>query len=71
MKLLVKQVRSDALAAHIPDPDNRPLCGAALKLADWAVEDRQPGSITVCGNCRRAIRMSRKRNEPPAQSASL
>jgi hypothetical protein len=53
MKLLIKKVGMDHLAAHMVNEHGLLLCSTTIKVADWEVQDVSPENRIICHACKR------------------
>jgi hypothetical protein len=52
MKLLIKKIGMDHLAAHMVNEHGLLLCSTNIKVADWEVQDVSPNRV-ICHACKR------------------
>jgi hypothetical protein len=53
MKLLIKKIGMDHLAAHMVNEHGLLLCSTTIKVADWEVQDVSPEGRIICHACKR------------------
>jgi hypothetical protein len=52
MKLLIKKIGMDHLAAHMINEHGLLLCSTNIKVVDWEVQDVSPDRV-ICRTCQR------------------